>query len=257
MSRRLAALALGVALLAGCRLDLDVHVAVETDGSGTVEVIVGLDADGIERIGGDLAAVLEVDDLAAAGWTVSEPSLDDDGVTRLRVRRAFADADEATIAFREIAGPEGPFRDLALEHSSGFARTRWDFTGRLDLRGGVEAFSDAAVAAELDGEPLGVSVEAIEAQLGEPLSEVIEVGVEVRLPGEVTANGSTPAPGTTTWRLAYGDEPLAMSARGEETRVATLVGAGVVVTSVAALLLGGLWSWRRGRREPSAPPPAA
>jgi hypothetical protein len=230
-------------LLAGCRLDLDVHVAVEPDGGGQVEVVIGLDEDGIERIGGDLREVLEVDDLAEAGWTVSQPALGDEGITSVRVVHPFADAEEAAAAFEEIAGPAGPFRDLALERSTGFARTRWTFTGRIDFGGGAEAFSDAAVAAELDGVPLGQSVEDIEAQLGEPLSEVIEVGVAVDLPHAPPAE----------WRVPFGGEPVALHADSEETRTATLVGAGVAVASVAGWLLYGLWRlWSSSHRRATA-----
>ena len=71
--RRLLLLLAGAMLAAGCRLELDVHVEVAEDGSGSVEVVVGIDRDGIERIGGDLGAVLAIDDLEAAGWTVEGP----------------------------------------------------------------------------------------------------------------------------------------------------------------------------------------
>ena len=94
----------GAMLTAGCRLELDVHVAMDEDGSGSVEVVVGIDPDGIERIGGDLDAVLEVDDLEAAGWTVEGPDEEPDGYTRMRFRKPFDDPEEAAAIFAEIAG---------------------------------------------------------------------------------------------------------------------------------------------------------
>ena len=49
--RRILLLLAGALLTAGCRLELAVHVEVDEDGSGSVEVVVGIDPDGIERIG--------------------------------------------------------------------------------------------------------------------------------------------------------------------------------------------------------------
>jgi hypothetical protein len=227
-------------LLSACRLELGVDVAVEEDGSGTVEVVVAVDADGIERIGGDLGAVLEVDDLVKAGWAVSGPDLDDDGWTRVRFRRSFADPDEANAIFEDIAGDDGLFQDLVVGYEPSFARSEWTFSGRLDFSGGPEAFGDEALTAELDGEPLGQSVEEIEAQLGEPLTDVIQARVGVRLPGEVTSNAPSTAGGAAVWQAGFGDDAVDLAATGEEQRTATLVAAGVAVGFAVALVLYGL-----------------
>ena len=227
-------------LTAGCRLELDVHVDVAEDGSGSVEVVVGIDRDGIERIGGDLDAVLAIDDLDDAGWTVEGPEQEPDGFTRLRFRKPFDDPEEASLIFDEIAGEDGPFRDFAVTHESGFARTEWGFTGRIDFRGGLEAFGDEALAAELDGERIGQTVEEIEAQLGEPLERAIQVAVGVRLPGDVTSNATAPADDGGVWQVAFGEGPNAMEATGEDERTASVVGVGVAATCAALLLLYGL-----------------
>lgn len=244
-------------LTAGCRLELDVNVAVEEDGSGSVEVVVGVDPDGIERIGGDLGAVLEVDDLTDAGWVVDGPDLEPDGYTRVRIRRPFADADEAAEIFADIAGDEGPFQDFAVRRDPSFARTEWGFSGRVDFSGGIEAFGDAGLAAELDGEPLGQSVEEIEAQLGESLSRLIQVRVGVRLPGEVTSNATTKAGNGAVWQVAFGDGTVDLEATGEEQRTATLVAVGVGAACAVLLLVHGLIrlamrSTARRRSEPVA-----
>jgi len=237
---RVLLLLVGAVLLASCRLELDVNVAVEEDGSGSVEVVVGVDPDGIERIGGDLGAVLEVDDLTAAGWAVDGPDLESDGYTRVRIRRRFADADEAAEIFADIAGDEGPFQDFAVRRDRSFARTEWGFSGRVDFRGGLEAFGDAGLAAELDGEPLGQSVEEIEAQLGESLSRLIQVRVGVRLPGEVTSNATTKAGNGAVWQVAFGEGTVDLEATGEEPRTSTLVAVGVGGGCAVLLLLYGL-----------------
>jgi hypothetical protein len=227
-------------LASACRLQLGVNVDVEEDGSGTVEVVVGVDRDGIERIGGDLGAVLAVDDLEDAGWTVEGPTEEDDGFTRVHVRKAFDSPTEAEAIFEEIAGEDGPFQDFGVSRDSSFARTEWGFTGRVDFRGGAEAFGDDALAAELDGEPLGQSVEEIEAQLGEALSRIIQVRVGVQLPGEVTSNATTKAANGAVWQVGFGDGTVDMEASGEEQRTASLVGIGVAAACLALLLLYGL-----------------
>lgn len=238
---RFFALLLLVALVvASCRMQIDVNVLLEGDGSGTVEVVVGLDEDAIDRIGGDLSAVLEVDDLVEAGWTVEEPVLEGDGFTRVRIRQGFDDPDGAAAIFAAIAGDEGPFQDFAVGRETSFARTEWTFDGRVDFSGGLEAFGDDALAAELDGEPLGQSVEEIEAQLGESLSRLIQVRVGVRLPGEVTSNATTKADNGAVWQIGFGDGELDLSARGEETRTTTLVAAGVGIACLLLLLAYGL-----------------
>jgi hypothetical protein len=238
--RRLLLLLVGAALLSSCRLELDVNVAVEEDGSGSVEIVVGVDADGVERIGGDLGAVLEVDDLVEAGWVVDRPDEEADGYTRVRFRRSFADAEEAGEIFTDIAGDEGPFQDFAVRRDTSFARSEWGFTGRVDFRGGLEAFGDEGLAAELDGEPLGQSVEEIEAQLGEALSRIIQVRVSVRLPGDVTSNATTKAGNGAVWQVGFGDGAIDLEATGEETRTSTLVAVGVGAGCAVLLLLYGL-----------------
>ena len=96
-------------MLASCRLDAAVDVFVEDDGRGTVEVAATVDPDALERIGGDLGAVLEADDLEAAGWevSISEP-------TEVRLRRPFDDAAEANAILAGLSGPDGPLRGLAV-----------------------------------------------------------------------------------------------------------------------------------------------
>jgi hypothetical protein len=227
-------------LASACRLELDVTVEMAEDGSGSVEVVVGVDRDGIERIGGDLEAVLAVDDLDAAGWTVEGPDEGADGFTRVRFAKPFDTPDEAAVIFEEIAGEDGPFQDFAVSHESSFAHTEWGFTGRIDFSGGLAAFGDEGLAAELDGEPLGQTVEEIEAQLGEPLERAIQVAVGVQLPGDVTSNATEPTADGGVWEVAFGGGPVAMEATGEEERTASVVGAVVAATCAVLLVLYGL-----------------
>ena len=121
---------------------------------------------------------------------------------------------EADAIFEDIAAADGPFQDLAVGYDPSFARSEWTFSGRLDFSGGLAAFGDDALTAELDGEPLGQSAEEIEAQLGEPLADVIQARVAVRLPGEVTSNAPTAVGDAVVWQAGFGDDAIDLEATG-------------------------------------------
>lgn len=223
--------------LAGCRLQLDVNVDVAEDGSGVVEVVVGLDPDALSKIGGDLSAVMEVDDLVDAGWVVDGPSKDSDGYTRVRISHRFATPDEAAKVFAQIAGQDGPFQRFRVTRDKSFAETRWGFTGKVDFSGGLEAFGDDGLAAELDGQPLGQSVEEIEAQLGDSLSRLIQVRVRARLPGEVTSNATTKAANGAVWQVGFGEGSVDLAAHSSQRRLSTILLAGAAGLCALALVI--------------------
>jgi len=249
--------ALVVLLVAsGCRLELEVNVDVEEDGSGVVEVVVGLDADAVDRIGGDLEALLEVDDLVEAGWTIDGPTTESDGFTRLRISHPFATAEDAATVFSRVAAEDGPFQDFAVERDTSLAETTWAFTGRVDFSGGLESFGDAALAEQLDGEPLGQTVEEIEEQLGDSLSRLIQVRVRARLPGDVTSNATTRAENGAVWQVGFGEGAVDLRAEGTERRTSTLILGGVAVVAALALLLLLLFRLARRATAEQAPDPA-
>jgi hypothetical protein len=203
-------------------------------------VAAGFDREAVARAGGDLDAVLATDDLVAAGWTLATEAPDGDGITWVRARRSFARPEDAAPLFAVIAGADGPFQDFGVERRRSFGRTEWELRGRIDFSGGIEAFGDAGLAAELDGQPLGQTVEEIEAQLGEPLSEAVTVRVRVRLPGDISSNAPTGSAPEAVWEVGFGERSLALEATGEERRTSSLVAAGVGAASAGVLVLYGL-----------------
>jgi hypothetical protein len=235
------ALALLVAVLAtACQVRTTVTVDVADDGSGTVDVAVGLDEEALGRVpdldgdgvsdAEDLAALVRDDDLTAAGWTVAEPDAadggegDDDGLTWLRVSRAFGTPEEGDRILAGLTGPDGPLRDLQLTRGESFGRTEYTFTGTADLSGGLEAFGDEGLAAALEGEPLGEDAAAIEARFGEPLADMFTLEVTARLAGD-----------ETTWTPRLGEGPVALEA--ESTRYEWPVLALTLVSAAALLAL--------------------
>lgn len=239
MHRRLPAVLLVALVLAtaACEVRTTVDVDVADDGSGNVEVAVGLDAAALEQLpdrdgdgavdAADLAALVRVDDLAAAGWTVAEPDAGDDGTTWLRATRAFGTPAEATEILAGVTGADGPLRDLRVTRSASFGRVEYGFRGTADLRGGLEAFGDEGLAAALEGEPLGEDAAAIEVRAGRPLAEAFTFEITSRLAGD-----------ETVWTPALGEGPVDLAATSTVYDRPVLVLAGMaLVAGLAAVAL--------------------
>jgi hypothetical protein len=213
-------------------LELDVNVEVAGDGSGTVEVVVGLDREALDRIGGDLLAVTDVRSLEETGWAIDGPTEESDGFTRLRIRHPFDSPEGAAAVFAQIAGDDGPFQDFRVTRDSSLTETRVGFAGQVDFSDGF-----GRVAPEIDGEPLGTSVEEIERQLGDSLSRLLQVRVRTRLPGEVTSNATTKADNGAVWQIGFGQGAVTLEAVGTQRRTSTLLLAGLGAVAVVVLLV--------------------
>lgn len=168
-------------LAAGCQLDVALDVEVASDGSGLVTVGIGLDAAGLARAG-NLDQQLRVDDLKAAGWTVSGPT-PEGATTWVRASKPFADPAQANQVIAEVAGPDGPFQGFAVAVDDGLGGTTYRVTGTIDLADGPAMFSDPALAAALEGDPFGGTLDAIVQQEGRSVADMVDVQVGVRLPG--------------------------------------------------------------------------
>jgi hypothetical protein len=250
-------LALLALLTAACEVRTAVDVTMAEDGSGTVEVAVGLDADALGRVpdltddgrsdAADLAQLLRVEDMRAAGWTVDEPAPEGSGTVWVRASKAFGTPEEAADVLSEVTGADGALRDVAFARSTGFAETSFDVSGTLDLSGGLEAFGDQGLAGALDGEALGEDAAAIEARLGQPLADAFTFDMRVSLPGEVDPGTGTAASGSTVdWSPKLGDAPVSLEASSTD-RDATVLGLAVAAALAGALLVLALVA-RAGRR---------
>ena len=178
----LALATLGLLLLTGCQVRLDVDLVARPDGAGEVRATVVLDKEAAAQVP-NLKQDLRVDDLAAAGWKVEGPSRGDDGEVRVEAVKSFTTPAGATRAVEELSGPKGPFRDFHLRVERSFLETKTSVNGTVDLSSGLEGFSDEVLRQRL-GSPLGVDLATLERQLGEPLKEMFRVSVGARLPGE-------------------------------------------------------------------------
>src|SRR5262245_56575128 len=89
--RRVAGLVCVAALLcAGCKVDARVDVTLRADGSGTVTARIALDRDAVRELTrhSSLAQAVPLDDVRAAGWTVSGWRTSD-GAATITLSREF------------------------------------------------------------------------------------------------------------------------------------------------------------------------
>lgn len=234
-------------LLAGCQVHTRVAIDVDDDGSGRVEVAVGLDEDAVSRVP-ELADQLEVGDLVATGWDVTGPAREGDGRTWIRASKPFASVEEAGLVLDEVTGAGGPFRDLEVRRRPSLVQDRWDLTATVDLRDGLAGFSDEALRERLDGTNVGLSDDEVAARAGRPLAEVVTFEVVASLPGRVTGDGDV-VDGRVVWRPVLG-ERLELSARGTSAQEATLRWLATAGVAVAALAVIALRRAMTGTRRP-------
>ena len=237
-----AAVALAVLVLAGCRVDTTVRVDVEDDGSGTVNVEVVLDQEAAGRIP-DLAEQLRVRDLRRTGWVVTDPEPVEGGGVVITATKDFFEPEQLAVVLDEIGGNRGPILDPSLERGRSFATTTYDFTGTLDLSRGIATFSDRQLTELLDGFPIGQDQAALEAELGAPLSELTSFTFEISLP-----EGNEAV--TSTWEATLDDDPVAMEASTEDRNPLALGLAAGAALAVVLLLLVLLWRLVRRNKGP-------
>ena len=243
-------------LLAGCKLDVAVDVAMQVDGSGTVTVTAVADRELLAKAPGALAD-LRLDDIKAAGWAVTGPTLAAGGGQQLELRKPFTNPTEAAAIFAEISGPSGPLGGLSLEIARTFGRVRTEFRGEAALDGGMTAFADSALIGVL-----GSKVPLSDIFAGDP-ADGLTLTISARLPGKATASNGTIASdkASVTWKPdlhAAARSPLnatftrvdqgALTAR-QNARIARLTAALYLGLVVAVVLAIAVWVQRQRRRR--------
>ena len=105
---------------------------------------VTLDREALRRAGHDLDS-LRVADLTPSGWTFERKRLKDGGVSFVLARRVSSDV-QAQTALHQL-GP--PFASLRVIHGSSWLHAQTTVSGIVDLRTGLDAFSDPALRTTL------------------------------------------------------------------------------------------------------------
>ena len=184
--RRLLGLAAAVVLTAtSCRTLTTVTISSAPNGSGSVTASALLDADAVAHLGGEVAKVVRVADLRRAGWSVRIGTTKDGGV-RITTSKPFARPAELQAVLSELGGrgAGGVFRDWHLRVDDGFVGTDYHLDGRITLTGSLDQFSDAEVAAALDGFATGRSPEELAGEL-KANPQAFGLVVAAHLPGDV------------------------------------------------------------------------
>ncbi|MEO1065505.1 MAG: hypothetical protein AAFZ07_29160 [Actinomycetota bacterium] len=248
--RRLLLAAALLLVLAGCRAELTVDVAVEADGSGTVTVTLDVDADAVAEVP-ELAGGLRADDLTAAGWTLERPQVDSGA--RLVATKPFGSPEALAAVLAEIDGPDGVIAGSSLVVEQGVDQRRYVASVQVDPDRELVDLSDDEVAALLDGAPLGREA----SELGDAdLSLVVRLTVPGADPVERRFAAGDPPAELAVEGIVVDDEALALRDDAADQR--DLARTVMLALGVAWVLVLLWWWWgrRRARRRVPAPVPA-
>ena len=221
-----------VMLLAACRVDATVDIAMGADGSGHITVTTIADADVVSKAPG-LADDLRFDDVKAAGWTVTGPTETSDGGLKAELTHAFANPEEATALLQSINGSGGPLHGVTLSRAISSSGTSITLAGSLRIDG-LGAFADPDVLTAIGATPYA---EEVAASSLSP-SDAVHVTVRATLPGKLTSTTGTIEGGGVSWLVPLDGSQLDMATSGvDDHSTAKIWG----IASNAALI--GLVAW--------------
>lgn len=226
--RRTALAVCGLLALAGCKIDVTVHVEVDDDGSGTVTLTAIADAAVVERAPG-LAEDLQFDDAVAAGWTVEGPTATSDGGLQVELAHDFATVAEATALLQSINGVAGPLHDISITRTESEAQITTFLTGTLRVDGDLQAFTDSELLAAIGGSPYADIVR----EEGLAPQDAISFTLIADLPGEKIAGDSA-----TQWSAPTDGTTLAIAATTAVAR-----GGSTLWSTVSTVALIALVAW--------------
>ena len=247
---RAVALVAACLLLSSCRVDTDVSLRVNPNGSGRVSVPVTADA-AVVKAAPALKSHVVADDLVAAGWDMNGPKETKDGGLTVTFSRGFATPAEATVLLSQVNGPRGPLKNLVLERTGKDSNSTFTLTGTLEVNGGLEAFADDAAIKLLDGAPYADQVR----NSGLDLGKIVAIRFAAGLPGKVIDTTGTVAGSTVTWRVPTDGTPTDVTTSTNNVDIASnvarvarwLVGLLAAVWIAGTLVLVAMVAARRAR----------
>jgi hypothetical protein len=171
-------------VLAGCNVNARVDVVLHADGSGVLRSTVTLDADALAQLGATAGSPppVMVNDLRAAGWTVSPWKRSGGGSQTITLSHAFADQSELARRVGDLAGPHGILRNPTVNHQRGWFSSHDAMSLVVDMRApSIGVTSDAALAAKLRS--AGINPAVLESQLDSQIKGALHLTVALHLPG--------------------------------------------------------------------------
>lgn len=236
-------------LLAACQLRVGADVAIDADGSGRFELLVGLDAELSQLLvdaGVDLADGIDELRAAAPAWEI-EHDASAQG-EELRFAAPFDDPEELARLVEDLHAALDPEEDGRLLASIDVHRTA-DGAVTFEATAGLVAPSSVGATGsgiDIDGDDL----RGLLAQRGD---EFARYDLRVTLPAEPVSSDADEVDGRTlVWHLPVGGE-RSVSARSAAPRDTTwlLVGGTALAAFLGTLLLVTTLRRRRARREVS------
>lgn len=185
---RLLSVLLLAVVCAGCRVDVDINVRMDSKGAGSVTVTLVTDKEMVTRAPG-LATDLRLEDIKAAGWTVTGPTVTPDGGLQVELVQAFTTPAQANAILADLNGPNGPLVGITLALTTVQDTTTYTLNGRLQVVGGLAAFSDTDLVTALGSAPYAAQVAAA----GQQPKDVLGITFKATMPGKLnttTAKGS-------------------------------------------------------------------
>lgn len=246
LRRALFAVVLFVLVLAGCRIETNVGIALEADGSGTASIDIGMDDEAlsfVETTGQDFASACSTDGigdlvgenplegvLGAGQSEATAEVVEEDGLTICRTSFAFDDV----TAIADSTDTEG----LALDVSITADEVSVNGVLAGEAAGGDEGLGD-----------LGFDLSLLE--------DAFSVNLRIAMPGEVIESNAdtTLSDGTLEWNVDLfggGDtviqatsDPNAGGGGGSATTL-------IIVLAVVALAAVAVFLFMRSRQKPAA-----
>ncbi len=257
-----ALLLFAVFFFGACRVDTQVAIRVNEDGSGEVTVQLIADDNAVALIA-DAPNGLQLDDLADAGWTITENTTDNSQALTIEVSKRFTQASMLGSTLAEIAGEGIIFEDFELTKKHNFdvfgwgpAHTNYTLQGTINPTFDVEQLGGVFPQGL---PPLGRSAELVESEFAGNFEDALGLTVTLRMPATLTTASGEVLDETVFWDANFGDESIEVEVASAAesilvrvwTSVAITAGILLLVTLATYLLLFALAKWRtpKGRRR--------
>lgn len=251
MRRAILSFLVVILLLAGCKAEATVNIALEADGSGVVTVAVVADAAVVAQLD-DPATTAVVDDLMGRGWSVEGP-IDDVGGKRWSATKPFADVQGLSNVLSEV----GIFSATSVSVDADRSGRTVKFSTNVDLSRGLDTFGDEELGQVTDGALFGVDPAVFASRTGVDIASALAVSVTIDPPGEVTSSNATePQSDQLVWKPQYlAVTPVQFESRDSKRGLlvtVAAVAAGLAVLSSAVIVWSGHRKsrWRASRGGP-------